>query len=205
MATIEIYGPSSHSQTVDVPATIEAKADVTNHGGAFGYARMFISSVGFQEWGNVVGIGRGKTYPVRATYRIGTNYEGQTLTVAAHLYEVTAYGSVIRHIGTPHLNFRITVEKPYVPPYIEPWYWEEEEQEQDDDTGNGTGGNGTGGNGDVDTDTSEAEAQESADSGEEGGDYADYGGSDSQVGEEEGSDYYDDPYEDDWSDWDYWD
>jgi len=112
MATIDTYSPSSHWQYVVPPGTIEAEADVTNTGGEFGYARMFISSVDFQKWGDVVGIGRGRTHQVRVTYPLGGSYVGQTVTVAAHLYEVTAYGSVIRHIGAPHLGFRIFVEFP---------------------------------------------------------------------------------------------
>jgi hypothetical protein len=156
MATIEISSPSSHSQTVDAPGTIVVEADVTNTGGLWGYARIQITEQRFIRYGSIVPIGPGRTEKVSVTYSFSRAYEGDSFQVAGHLYEMTAYGQVIRHIGTPHLDARIYVRERYVsppyvppvivppvivppvivppvivPPYIPPWHWEEEEQDDD--------------------------------------------------------------------------
>ena len=117
MATIEVYSPSSHSQTVDVPATIEAKADVTNYGGAWGYARMRLTGgpypFGFIEYGDIVGIRPGLSENVSATYPLSNRHQGVRLLVEARLERVTPYGSSISVIGEDHLNFRIYVRLPW--------------------------------------------------------------------------------------------
>jgi len=123
MATVNIYGPSSHSQTVDTGTTIVAEATVVNGGTGMGYATMVIGGAVLAQ-GNRVNIAGKRSATVRATYYLGSNYAGQTLSVSAYLYEVTQGGSVIKSITSPHNNFRIYVRKPYVPPppVQPPWY-----------------------------------------------------------------------------------
>ena len=113
MATIEISSPSSHSQAVYAPATIVANVSVTNYGGAWGYARMMLTSPDFTIYGDILGIRPGVTETLSVTHPLGTQYEGRALYVAAHLYEVTPYGSIIRNVGTPHTDFRIYVIHPW--------------------------------------------------------------------------------------------
>jgi len=170
MATINIYGPSSHSQTVVAPGTIVAVASVTNYGNGWGYARMRITGT-TSGTGSLVSIRPGVSLNVRATAPISTGMEGRTFTVSAHLEEMDSGYNRIRGIDS-HYNFSITVERPYVPPYIPPWHWEEEE-EQDDTTGPVNGPV----NGPPDSGVSEPEPE--APPGEdisdfEGGDYPDY-------------------------------
>jgi len=130
MATIEIYSPSSHSQTVDTGTTIVAEARVSNYGRAWGYAQMIIGGA-VRASGSIESLRNGaENQIVRATYYIGANHGGDTLTVSAYLYEVTAGGSVIKSLTSPHNNFRIYVRQPWTPPpppVLPPWYdpWSE--------------------------------------------------------------------------------
>ena len=139
MATIEIYGPSRHSQIVDVPATIIAEASVLNTGGAWGYVRMRLTGgpypFGFIEYGDIVGIRPGLSENVRATYSLTSRHEGETLVADARLEQVTAYGSAITQIGEDHPDFLIYIrsQTPYVPPtppkpQPQPWPpWDEDD------------------------------------------------------------------------------
>jgi len=107
MATVEIYGPSSHSQSVDAPATIRAEADVVNMAFPWRYVQMVIT-------GHVSG--QGTIQPMRpgvelrivATASIDPWMQGRNLTVTAELNEVTAGGTFIKRIDS-HDNFRIRV------------------------------------------------------------------------------------------------
>ena len=104
MATIDIYSPSSHSQTVYAPATVTARAEVTNYGRGWGYARMRINDT----YGPINSIRPGVTINVRTSAGIYTWMEGQTITANIELLEVTSSGERIR-VMTDHRNFRITV------------------------------------------------------------------------------------------------
>ena len=140
MATIEIYSPSSHSQIVDTGTTIVAEAKVSNYGRAWGYAQMIIGGA-VRASGSIESLRNGaENQIVRATYYIGANHEGDTLTVSAYLYEVTAGGSVIKSLTSPHVNFRIYVRQP--PPVQLPWFETWDEFNNGDDWGGN--GNGSG-------------------------------------------------------------
>ena len=127
MATIEISSPSSHSQTVDTGTPIVAEASVLNTG-SWGYAQMIIGGA-VRASGSITACRPGVNTNVTATYYIGANHAGASpLTVSAYLYEVTAGGSVIKSITSPHNNFRIYVRQPWtpppppvLPPWIDPW------------------------------------------------------------------------------------
>ena len=71
--------------------------------------------------GSLTSIRPGVAINIRATASIYDWMEGRTLTVSAYLEEMDSDYNVIRRIDD-HINFRITVEEPYVPPvWFDPW------------------------------------------------------------------------------------
>ena len=118
MATIEIYGPSSHSQSTTAPAFITASVLIRNLGNATGYARMRITGAS-SDTGSFTSIPGGQSAVVVANAEVHEWQAGRTITVSAEVDEMSAGYERIGSLGS-HRNFRITVAKKYVPP---PTYW----------------------------------------------------------------------------------
>lgn len=114
MATIEIYGPSSHSQSTTAPAFITASALVSNLGNATGYARMRITGAS-SDTGSFTSIPGGGSAVVVANAKVHDWQAGRTITVSAEVDEMSAGYERIGSLGS-HRNFRITVAAPYRAP-----------------------------------------------------------------------------------------
>jgi hypothetical protein len=114
MATIEIYGPSSHSQSTTAPAFITASVLVRNLGNATGYARMRITGAS-SATGSFTSIPGGQSAVVVANANVYDWQAGRTITVSAEVDEMSAGYERIGSLGS-HRNFRITVAAAYVPP-----------------------------------------------------------------------------------------
>jgi len=98
MASIIINGPSSHTFDATTTDVITASAVVANNGDRTGYARMLIEGSPSGA-GDLTSIPPGPPVTVTATANLAEHHAGQSRTLTARLYEMTAENKVIVVLG----------------------------------------------------------------------------------------------------------
>jgi len=149
MASVILTGsgldPASHSQTGQIGNTVTASVAVSNTGSAVTYVRLAMRGGAVQQNGYTHRVDPGTSNKfISTTALLYASAGGKSWKITATLYETNANGDAIRTVDT-HANYKLTIEKPYVPPQYGQWGDPSDDATGWDDTVNGTGnGNGNG-------------------------------------------------------------
>lgn len=108
--------PASHSQTGQIGNTVTASVAVSNTGSAVTYVRLAMRGGAIQQNGGTHRVDPGiRNLTITTTAPLYASAAGRNWSITATLYETDINGNSIRTVDT-HANYKLAIEKPYVPP-----------------------------------------------------------------------------------------